>query len=192
MTPLPIIPDTSRVAFNWKAGDQTAENVMHFGTVISDPADLFATLDAAVVTNLWGAVSTSARVDSVTITRLDGVTPTAEFTTTGGQWEGGTSGDWSPAAAAVVTFNTAVRGRSYRGRAYLPFLADPSNINGELHNTIQAIMQSAWDAFQSSLGVSAKHVVASYKHSTAQIVNGYAVKTGVATQRRRQTRVSYP
>jgi hypothetical protein len=192
MTPLPIIPGVMRCALNWTAGSQSAENVIHLRGSTGDPGDAFAALEGAVSTNLWGAASTSASITSVSITPLDGVTPTQEFPTSGPGWVGGTSGEWSPSAAVVVSFTTATRGRSHRGRAYLPFTCDVSNVNGELGSSIHPIMTAAWNDFQAALTSGLEHVVASYKLHSYAVVIGYAVKSGLATQRRRQTRVSYP
>lgn len=192
MTPLPIIAGVMRCALNWTAGAQSAENVIHLRGSTGDPSDAFAALEAAVSTNLWGAASTSASISSVSITPLDGVTPTQEFATSGPGWVGGTSGDWAPATAVVVSFTTSTRGRSHRGRVYLPFTADTSNVNGELGSSIHPIMSAAWEDFQAALTSGWQHVVASYKLHSYGVVIGYDVKSGLATQRRRQTRVSYP
>jgi hypothetical protein len=53
-------------------------------------------------------------------------------------------------------------------------------------------MSAAWEDFQAALTSGWQHVVASYKLHSYGVVIGYDVKSGLATQRRRQTRVSYP
>ncbi len=195
MTPLPVIADVYRVALNWSndTPGQSAENVMHFHAVGSSAAAVGAVLDANVVNDMWKPVCSTSGVDSLSITPLDGSSATVLFTTESSNWTGETEGDWSPASAPVVAFSTGLRGRSYRGRLFLPFCAEGAISDGALTGALAADVQDAWIAFAGDLSVTAvSHVVASYKHASATAVTAYTVASAIGTQRRRQTRVRYP
>lgn len=80
---------------------------------------------------------------------------------------GGTGAQLPPQTAAVLTLNTAFRGRRYRGRIYFPTpLAANCDTNG---NWTQALMDSTiaqWTGMQAALpGASWEPVVASYGKS---------------------------
>jgi len=195
MTPLPVIADVYRVALNWSndTPGQSAENVMHFHAVGSSAAAVGAILDASVQGDMWKPVCSTSGIDSLSITPLDGSSATVLFTTESSLWTGETAGDWSPASAPVVAFATGLRGRSYRGRLFLPFCAEGAISDGSLTGTLAADVVDAWISFQGYLSETpVTHVVASYKHATAAPVTSYTVASAIGTQRRRQTRVRYP
>lgn len=192
MTPLPVIANVYRCALNWSSVGQHAENVIHLRLSAGNASQVMLGLNDAMSENLWAPVTSNARIDTVSITPLDGSTPTETFTTSGAPWGGGTSGSWSPATAGIVSLATSLRGRSYRGRIYMPFIADTANDDGVMASGSLAIARDAWPLFQAALTGGVEHVVASYKHATAQLVTIYTVKAGLGTVRRRQTRVSYP
>lgn len=192
MTALPVIADTYRVALNWGAGAQTAENVIHVRESASSSAAVAAALAGAFVANQWKSVSSTAFIESATITPLDGTSVTETFDSLGANVVGGTAGNWAPNVAVITSLGTGERGRSYRGRLFLPFTADSAQVDGQVVGATQSAMQSAWASFISALFGGTGLVVASYKHATAATVTTANVKLGCATQRRRQTRVSYP
>ena len=89
--------------------------------------------------------------------------------------------------------HTAKRGRSYRGRIYLPFITESSLSDGSLTGTIASDLQEIWEDFMEGLvTLGVPLVVASYKHATAELVTGTSCLAAVGTQRRRQSRVRYP
>jgi len=95
---------------------------------------------------------------------------------------------------AVITHQTAVRGRSGRGRTFLPELPETYVVDGVLTSTAQSDLQGAWDAFISAVELDSgwQFCVVSFYHDnaprssgvkigvTASVVRGY-----VGTQRRR-------
>jgi hypothetical protein len=118
------------------------------------------------------------------------VSPTLEFVNTpDGRWVGGRGGEYIPQAASIVKLRTAKRGRSYRGRIFLPFLPEGGQNNGTLNAGDVAQAQTAWDDFVVDIaGNDCSLVVASYKHQTAEVVTTVLVEGEAATQRRRQSR----
>ena len=192
MAHLPVIPNTFRVALNWAdAGGQTATNVIHILAAGKTSADVAESLDDQAATGLWESAVTSAGVIEYAITPLDGTTATTHYTpATPASWKGSQSGDFSPAVAAIVKFGTGARGRSNRGRLYIPFTAESAQVNGGLDGTIQAAMQSQWGTWEAAMAADGfQHVVASYKLAHENAVTNWQVETFLATQRRRQGRL---
>jgi hypothetical protein len=197
MPALPVIAQTYRVALNWRtSGGQIAVNVIHIHTAAAgvNAVDIMENLDDSVGSNMWLGVSSSAVVTLVAITPLDGVTATSDFApAVPAGWTGGSSGDFSPATAILVKETTALRGRSHRGRVYLPFAGEPAISDGTLDGTIAATMTTAWTGFQAAIAVDATTpmsiCVASYKLATQIAVDTFNVEALVATQRRRQGRL---
>lgn len=196
MAPLPVISLTYRVALNWHAnsGAQSAENVIHIRSVSGahTPAEVFAALAGAVANDMWSPVASTAIIDSATITPLDGLSATVTIGTDGSaKWIGEGSGELLPAVAAIIKLTTAGRGRSARGRVYLPFTAE-SAINAGLMSspTLRNQTTESWQDFQELLTAGGyQHVVASYKLASAQTIANYDCENAFATQRRRQSRL---
>lgn len=191
MPPLPIIPDTFRCALHWiSAIGQDAVNVMHIRNVGGDAAAVFADLNANVTHDMWVSVHSTCSVDVVTITPLDGSTASSDFPTgTPAKWSGSGGLDFIPSTAAIVKFTTALRGRSFRGRAFLPFTSEESNVNGSLIPAAQGPMQTDWTAFLAAMNAAGSQpVIASYKHAVAHTIQFALVETELAVQRRRQER----
>lgn len=197
MPPLPVIADTFRCTFDWSNGaGQIAANVMHIRTHSSGsaPSDIFELLQDTVVTNMWASCGAGTVIYQVDIIPLDGTTGTESFTTgSSGQWLGGGVGDVLPAVAVVVKLSTGLRGRSNRGRVFVPFTSEAGVTAGELNGGTQAIQQTAWESFVSGLEsdgtTPSSLVVASYKMSFATNVHSVLVETPLGTQRRRQGRL---
>lgn len=183
--PLPVIANTYRVALNWSiAGrDKSAENVMHFRGAGVSADDLKTLLAANLANTLFPATASAATIASVDIIPLNGSAAATTFTLA---VPGGGSGAYVPALALVNKFTTALRGRSYRGRMYQPFVTESSNDNGVVSFSL-ASYDANWATFLATLdGGGFKLVIASYLHSTAEDVTNHAFEPGLATQRRRQ------
>lgn len=195
MAPLPTIANCYRVAFNWVHGPtgQTAANVMHFANAGTTPAEVASDLNAHVAAAMWTPVSGDASVVSLTVTPLDGGGASVNVPVSGDQWDGQPGGDMIPAASCVVSLNTLSRGRSYRGRVFLPFLAEGSQSQGDIGDTTVTDTAAAWETFRSYLEEHGPQlVVASYKLASYAECSSLSVKQGAGTQRRRQERVRYP
>jgi hypothetical protein len=196
MPPLPTISNTFRVALDWAdASGQTAVNVMHIriaggGTI----GNVAAAMDSAATGNMWASVINSAHVSQFAITPLDGSTATAFVTpTTIGKWTGSSSStEFLPAVSPLVKLTTAIRGRSNRGRLFLPFTGEGNVVNGKVRAADVTVMQPAWTSFLAGLAAftpACTLVVASYKLSTATTVLAAHVEDVLGTQRRRQGRL---
>lgn len=193
VAPLPIIPDTWRAAFIWScpAFTRKATNVMHFLYASPDAATLFSKISANVTATMWAATRSDTLIESVTLTPLDGAGASTEHATSGAKWAGQATGgsDVVPQACPLVSLRTGVRGRSYRGRVYLPWPSEGSIASGSLGSSQQTTMQSAWTAFVTAMdATSAPLVVASYKNASQALVTTATVEQLLATQRRRQPR----
>lgn len=190
--PLPIIADTYRVALNWTGpGSLIASNVMHFRNPAGTAAGLYSALDANVAASMWGLAPTTTACSLVEISKLDGSSATYNAFPAGAKWAGpATAGDVIPAGAVVVSFRTALRGRRNRGRIYLPFVTEINIQNGVAAAGSLTACSVAWASFLSAMNTAGYAlVIASYVGGSAQAVTTATVKTTLATQRRRQSRL---
>ena len=197
MPALPIIVDTHRVALRWTTPTaQSAVNVIHIHAPGSgggtDP--IFEVLEDAVHVDQWVTAAVSASITTISITPLDGISATHDYTpSVPASWTGGQAGEYSPATSVLVKLTTADRGRSNRGRVYLPFTAEQVMSDGVLTAGPQAAAQTAWDAFSAALTADpttpSSFVVASYKLARDLAVTTINVEGILATQRRRQGRL---
>lgn len=195
MAPLPVIANTYRVAFNWTntANGLVATNVMHFSKSSGNPADLALKLNTHATNTMWESETTSASVTQIVITPLDGSSVSFPYTpATPANWTGhGGSGDFIPQDSAILKLLTAKRGRSYRGRVYLPWLAEGQASNGQILGSLKTTLNTAWVAFVANmLGDNWQLCVASYTNATSEPVLAIAAETYTATQRRRNKRNS--
>jgi hypothetical protein len=197
MPALPVIAQTFRCALNWRSSaGQIAVNVIHIHTAAAgkSAADVFENLNDDMGSNAWLTVSSTAVVESVSITPLDGVSATVTFApTVPAHWTGGQAGDFSPATSTLIKETTSLRGRSHRGRIYLPFTGESVMSNGIIDPTTVATMSTEWNALQGVLAADAltpmSICVASYKLATQIAVDTFFVEGVAATQRRRQGRL---
>jgi len=191
MTPLPTITDIFRCALVWTTSHFTrpAVNVIHIGQTGGTPATVWADLDANVTAAMWGQTASDVAISQVNITPLDGSSGTVSFPTgSPSKWTGsGSAGEVTPQVAAIVKFTTLKRGRSYRGRVYLPWVHESLHSYGTFDATKRASMQTAWATFRTAMDTASSPLqVASYVHSTAEPVTACTVETLTATQRLRQ------
>lgn len=202
-TPLPVIANTFRCAFNWTEDDtgQTAVNVMHFHSM-GTATDVFNAIASAVGSDLWSTTVPGAFVRSISITPLDGTTATSDHPTSGAPstapWAGSTAGDFVPAVAVLVKLQTGIRGRPNRGRVYLPFTSEGAMSDGKIGGGLLGTLTTGWSDFLADLGDFATPAalgVAAYdrKHDGAAAHFNAAIaavpELAVGSQRKRQTRV---
>ena len=190
--PLPVISNVYRVAMIWQdTGGLRAQTVMHFRRSSSTAQAVATAFDANVTANMWISLKSSTKVTELHVTPLDGSSATLIMPVTGAKWAGvGTSGDIIPAAAVVVSFRTALRGKSNRGRIYLPFVAEAALSSGTLVSTDVTAGQTAWTNFIAAMNTATTPpVVASYKNSTWVDVVTAIYESVAGTQRRRQSRL---
>jgi hypothetical protein len=159
----------------------------------SDAHAIGIDVGAALVANMWHPAVSTANFNDISVTPLDGSSATVKVSMVPYDSAGSTSGAWSPASAAVVSIQTAKRGRSYRGRLYIPFIGEAAISDGSLVSGQADDVLAGFTSFKAALTTAGvEWVVASYKHSTAELVTGFYVMSQLGTQRRRQTRVRYP
>lgn len=194
--PLPTIADCARVAFEWTlVYDTQVEagiNVMHFHTIDDDLDALLSDIDAAWNSTLYNVCGNTSRVQTLVATLLGGGFPTASFDTgVSIDWKGGSSGAVLPAVAGCVSLRTGLSGRSKRGRVYLPAIAESAVANGKFETSPYDSLNTAWETLLVDLAVNNHELmVASYLHSTAEIVTTARMNRFCATQRRRQQALS--
>jgi hypothetical protein len=196
MGALPVIADVFRCALNWTtSGGQTATNVIHIHDQAGghNQSDAMAVLNATVTATMWRPVVPSAVVTDVAITPLDGSSATQHFApATPAHWTGQNGTDFVPQVSVLLKLATVQRGRSKRGRVFLPFTAESSIQNGLVDSTQAASMTTDWTTFLSALlthSPSWEWVVASYKNASMQAVDTVTCELVAATQRRRQGRL---
>lgn len=117
-------------------------------------------------------------------------------TFTGGTMEqgGGNFESVPPSVCALVRKNTDVLGRQGRGRMYLPWFIDETNVGeaGDISSTTTSALQSALNAFYADCeaadcDLEIMHpTTANLTHPTK--ITSFTVESVVATQRRRQRR----
>jgi hypothetical protein len=192
--PLPTITDTFRCVLNWtgQSWSTNAVNVIHIRMPSADSGDVFTMLDGDVTSAMWGHTENNIGVESVDITPLDGSSASENFPTgLPSKWKGAQTGGFDPVpqVAAIIKLGTALRGRSYRGRIYLPWPVENQILAGQLNSVTVGTMNSAWSTFLGAVIADlAELVVASYKNSTAEAVTSAECETFLGTVRRRQPR----
>jgi hypothetical protein len=195
MPPLPVITDVFRCAIDWSSAagfsPTTAENVIHIKASGKTAAQVAAALDGDTDPNMFLSIASSASAPTVTITPLDGTSATVQFPLT--TWLGTAAGEFVPAVAAVLSLYTGVRGRSHRGRIFLPFTAENRMANGFFSDpTNPPAMAAAWLEWAQDLLVGGFLLsVASYKLHTSDTVTSIIGRQAFATQRRRQERLQH-
>lgn len=181
--PLPIIANTFRTVLQWTESltGLTAHNVMHFKTAGSGrtAAQVYTCLNTHVTQAMWDFAATTAVVNEVAITPLDGVSA-ARVTSTGSpsKWQGAGAGQALPQVAGEISFATGLRGPAHRGRAFIPFVGE-GEVSGRNMVDVAAVA-AAWAAFISAVDTDATTpmdlVIASYANGTAAIVTSLTVK----------------
>jgi hypothetical protein len=191
--PLPTITDTFRTALTWQGatGYPTPTNVMHFHAPGKVAADVWTALNANVTANMWAQTQSTQHVHTVTITPLDGTSLTSVNATGDvAKWGGTKAADTIiPQVCAIVKLTTNFRGRSHRGRIYLPWVTEGAAVGGYLNTTDQGAMQTAWNTFLGAMiTAGVKLCVASYKYASQSEVAIVLVESPLGTIRRRQPR----
>jgi hypothetical protein len=191
MPPIPVISDIDRCALVWNYTTLTAANVMHFRNSAGNVAALVSALQANMTATMWGGVNSASSIVQSEITPLDGtssriVTPWAA----NAKWTGQQATEAIIQEAIVVKLQTGLRGRSRRGRIYIPFAAEGVQSLGILDPTVVAGMQTAWENFRVAMNSAGFPLgVASYKLELWATCTAVQVERAFGTQRRRQNRV---
>ena len=171
------------------ASGQTAVNVMHVRSAGATAATVATAVDANVTANMWDTVISTASVNSLHVTPLDGVSATLVRAVSGAKWTGVSISEFIPQVATLISLRTPLRGPANRGRLFLPFCSEGDTSAGTVLSSNLALVQTAWNNFLTAMiAATMLPVVASYKHGTATAVTSILAEPHTATQRRRQQR----
>lgn len=192
---LPVISDTFQVSVGYTyLGASTAANVFHVQAIGIDAQSIADGVAATWWTALgWPAImSNGTSAAQVRVTPLDGTSTTAianaaSFGVTGGQHTDTTGGN---SEALVLTWYSSHRGRSGRGRLYLPYIAHAfRSSNGASWNDGSGQIAAAFDAYNTAWITNLAGVtrgVVSRLHSAFYPLSEQVVQLGyIGTQRGR-------
>jgi len=201
--PPPLLPAIVAVTLNWQetTTGQTAQNRLHVSGASLALGDVATRFITAWDANMIGSAVLTAEIQTLTLTRLDQSTASADVPVSGTKWAGAAAGEWSPATSPYVTFTTGFRGQASKGRWYMPFPIETAFANGLLNTGNLSAMQTGWNTFLATLqsqGIPLQ--VVSYGleatptrpelPAKANAVDLVTVRAGLGTQRRRQGRVT--
>jgi hypothetical protein len=192
--PLPVITDIWQVKFVYSSPSVPREATNDF--YVKDTTGglvgpgVFALIDANVTASMFQFMPASASVITVRLTPLDGVSAGVDFATgSPAKWSGTATGDIIPQGAAVLTLRTALGGRSFRGRLYLPWVTEASQANGVLLAAAVSGLSSAWTTYGTALSAASLiPQVVSKRLGVATEVTNYVGRPFLRTQRRRALR----
>jgi hypothetical protein len=192
------IPDAWKVTLVGQSGASLRPWAMTFGVKDTDTHNLARAVDVSQGFLSWWEAQLQALVSTndtlVSIDVLDAADPTGVslHRVTGLPENGSHSGD--PAGgqvAAITTFLTGARGRSNRGRSFLPGIT-ASFINAgdgtSLDSDAQASIQAAYVALTAAIDAKASgavHAILSKKDVEAKPVLAYLTRRYLGTQKRR-------
>jgi hypothetical protein len=192
--PLPVVANLYLCKLHWNVTG--APRAMVNDLFLHDDAgghtgnDVYNAIDAAVTRTLWQNVNSSAVVDKVVTTKLDGSAASIDHSTGSPiKWTGAGGTDMILQGSQVVTLRTGFRGRSRRGRIYLPAIAEDTQVSGVIDATRTATCQGAWDTFRAALKTAGYpiHVCSRLHNDSIEIVS-CTVQPFLKTQRRRARR----
>lgn len=198
---LPFIPflDCAEVVVQGVNSATAAYLTMGFkfgGSIGSGDLDaLLAIIEDWYHASVQPNITAEAAFNSAKATDLTTATgPISNLTFTGPNDGSASGAGVSNQDAMCVTFNTAKRGRSYRGRNYVPALPVGARVNGTLWTgTVAGVWTATYDDLKiRTLAGGWTHVVLSRQEGSirrtvgvATPVTSYRANTPIATQRRR-------
>lgn len=152
--------------------------------------DLTTAIRSHLTDNMFKPCANVMALNSYDVIKLDGSSPTVHIAEVSPQTGGTVSVQPIANSSVVVKLRTGIRGRSHRGRVFLPPTAEQAYSDGVIDTADAAAIQSGWASFITNMASDlAPLVVASYKLATASNVLNASTRIGTGTQRMRQTRV---
>lgn len=156
---LPFIPFLDCAEVVIKGVNSATAAYMTFGArfasapALSDLDALGVIVEAWIQSNLLPNVCNTYAAQEVVVTGLSAATDPSSSTPVTSPQDGQVTGTAvSNQDALVCTLNTALRGRSYRGRIYVPALPASARVNGTLWTTgVIAVWNAAWSDLQSDM-----------------------------------------
>jgi hypothetical protein len=192
--PLPIVANSYLTRLVWSSSQAPRPAVndlcFHDDAGGHTGTDVYNAINAAVSQQMWAGVVGTASVIDVLTTKLDGSAATVHHATgSPTKWSGTTGGGAILQGAGVVTLRTGFRGRSYRGRIYLPWIAEDDQTDGILLAGNVTAAQTAWSTFMAAVKAAGYPIhVLSRLHSTSTEIVSVTVEPYLKTQRRRTRR----
>jgi len=195
--------NTVEVVFNWTWGGQEVKNVLHFKFPSALTLDLMNELGTGIIDAILdlslGFLSGSLTLDSLKLTDMTTVSAPTITTVTGTSSNlpvsgGATSASVPTNGALVTTYHTQNRGRSFRGRSYIPGLTpgdmtDPVSVTSGTVTSVLGLITAIVDA---ALTAGFTHVIASKfsggaPRTSAVLtpVTSYSANADIDSQRRR-------
>lgn len=192
--PLPVVADTYLCKLVWSSvnAPRRAVNDLFFHDDAGGHTgtDVYNAIDAHVTSNMWTPVAASASVVTVTTTKLDGSAASIDHATASpAKWTGQGGTDLILQGCQVVTLRTGFRGRSRRGRVYLPWIAEVDQDNGVINVGNVTAVQTGWAAFLTAMKAAGYplHVCSRLHNDSIEVVSVTA-QPYLKTQRRRTRR----
>lgn len=179
--PFVPVPNTAQINIVYALDGQEIENVVYYTKtttpILEDLAALTDEVRAYIVSSLLPALSSAiqlVRVVGVLLDVVDGFTVT---NTTGLPASGGDSGDVLPNNVALcISVRTANRGRSFRGRNYIPGIAKTHTADSEFTTSAVTGLVGIWE------GLTALAGDAGWTRTVVSRFSGHAPRTtGIAT-----------
>jgi len=192
--PLPVVAGSFLVRLVWLNGSvqRPATNDMcfhddaggHTGT------DIYNAIDSHVTHDMWKTTSGDGVVDHVITTKLDGTAASVIHPTgTPAKWQGGEASQTIPQGCCVATIRTGFRGRSRRGRIFIPWIGEGAQDSGTLDGTKVAAQQAAWTTFFAAMLADGFPIhVLSKLHTDSVEATEVQIQSFLKTQRRRSRR----
>ena len=143
------VPDTAQINIVYSLDGQTVENVVYYkhdGTpTLADLTNITDAVAAYIRTSLMPALSSAIqliRVVGVLLDVADGliVTNTVSLPLAGGDSDAVLPNN----VAFCISLRTGNRGRSFRGRNFIPGIAESHVVKSELNSTAAGGLVSAW------------------------------------------------
>lgn len=190
--PLPVITNVFRVALEWGggiAGGSNPVNVMHFLDSLGgqDENALNTALNAHWSSTQQTCTATALAATTMVITALNGTSGSQTYVSANARWVGETGGQYIPASSSLIKLTTPLRGRSHRGRLFLPGLGEAAQDGGIVSAGLVTACNTAWASFLTAMNTANWPMqVASYKLATSATVTHAVCQSMAATQRRRQ------
>lgn len=157
--------NTAQAELRWTVSDQLVENVLYFlhdGAILTaDLVDLAGYLETWATTDFIAMMASNVVWRECYVTNL--TTQTGEtYTSNLEAGEAGTQGAAAPNNATIaVSFRTVVRGRSGRGRNYVPAVTAANITNNIVSGAFRSGILSAYLAMMTDLPVDWTWVVLS-------------------------------
>lgn len=194
------VPATARISIGLTAGTDQYYITLHFEASVNfDEVALAALIDAVIdwaTTRLMPTLSSDLALNEVNGLALHSSSAPSLSTVVSPQVAGGVAGNPLPAnAPMVVTHRTPLRGRSYRGRNYVPGIPEGDVTSSGLVSVAReaAILTAFLNLTDVEVAEGVTHVVVSYRENNVvrptgvtTPVTAYTSDGIIRNQRRRQ------